>query len=134
MNAHTKQLQIEPFSALVGFQVDEVKKDFCRLRLPFRPELRTNGEIVHGGAIASLIDTAGVVAVWTDVAPDVTRGATASMTVNYLAGAERVDLIAEAQVIRRGRSVVFVDIDVFSPGGERIAKGLLTYKLGRDRK
>jgi uncharacterized protein (TIGR00369 family) len=134
MNAHTEQLRLEPFSALVGFEVDDVKKDFCRMRLPFRPELRTNADIVHGGAIASLIDTAGVVAVWTDVASDVTRGATASMTVNYLAGAERVDLIAEARVIRRGRSVVFVDIDVCSPGGERIAKGLLTYKLGRDRK
>jgi uncharacterized protein (TIGR00369 family) len=129
-----EQLRLEPFSVLLGFQIEEVKKNFCRMRLPFRPELRTNADIVHGGAIASLIDTAGVVAVWSDVSADVTRGATASMTVNYLAGAERVDLIAEAHVIRRGRSVVFVDIDVLSPDGERIAKGLLTYKLGRDRK
>ncbi len=130
----SEQFTLEPFSALLGFQIDEVKKDFCRMRLPFRPELRTNADIVHGGAIASLIDTAGVVAVWSNVDPDVTRGATASMTVNYLSGAERVDLLAEARVIRRGRSVVFVDIDVTSPSGERIAKGLLTYKLGRDRK
>jgi uncharacterized protein (TIGR00369 family) len=129
-----EQFALEPFSALLGFQIDEVKKDFCRMRLPFRPELRTNADIVHGGAIASLIDTAGVVAVWSAVSPDVTRGATASMTVNYLSGAERVDLLAEARVIRRGRSVVFVDVDVTSPSGERIAKGLLTYKLGRDRK
>lgn len=129
-----EQFTLEPFSALLGFQIDEVKKDFCRMRLPFRPELRTNGEVVHGGAIASLIDTAAVVAVWSNVSADVTRGATASMTVNYLSGAERVDLLAEARVIRRGRSVVFVDIDVTSPAGERIAKGLLTYKLGRDRK
>jgi uncharacterized protein (TIGR00369 family) len=129
-----EQFALEPFSALLGFQIDEVKKDFCRMRLPFRPELRTNADIVHGGAIASLIDTAGVVAVWSDVSPDVTRGATASLTVNYLSGAERVDLLAEARVIRRGRSVVFVEVDVTSPSGERIAKGLLTYRLGRDRK
>ena len=120
----------EPFSTLLGLQIDKVRKDFCRIRLPFRPELRTAAEIVHGGAIASLIDSAGVVAVWSNVDPNVTRGATINLTVNYMAAAEGVDLTAEAQVIRRGRSVVFVDVDVTSPTGERIAKGLVTYKLG----
>ena len=100
------------------------------MRLPFRPELRTAAEIVHGGAIASLIDSAGVVAAWSNVDPNVTRGATIDLTVNYMAAAEGVDLTAEAQVIRRGRSVVFVDVNVTSPTGERIAKGLVTYKLG----
>ena len=122
--------QPEPFSTLVGLQVEEVRKDFCRMRLPFRPEVRTSGVVVHGGAIATLIDTAAVAAVWSDVHPKVTRGATASMTVNYLAAAQDVDLIATAQVIRRGRSVVFVDVDVFSSRDERIAKGIVTYKLG----
>src|ERR1043165_9350009 len=111
----SEQFALEPFSALVGFQIDEVKKDFCRMRLPFRPELRTNADIFCGGAIASLIDTAGVVAVWSDVSPDVTRGATASMTVNYLSGAERVDLLAEARAIRRGRRVVFFWVVGSSP-------------------
>jgi uncharacterized protein (TIGR00369 family) len=126
--------QPEPFSSLVGLQVEEVQKDFCRMRLPFRPELRTSGVVVHGGAIATLIDTAAVVAVWSDADPTATRGATASMTVNYLAAAPSVDLIAEARVIRRGRSVVFVEINVFSPTEAFIAKGLVTYKLGRDGK
>jgi uncharacterized protein (TIGR00369 family) len=125
--------QPEPFSTLVGLQVEEVRQDYCRMRLPFRPELRTAGEVVHGGSIATLIDTAAVAAVWSDVDPRVTRGATASLTVNYLAAAQGVDLIAEAHVIRRGRSVVFVDVDVFSPKDERIAKGVVTYKLGYGR-
>jgi len=124
----------EPFSALVGLQIEEVQPDFCRMHLPFRPELRTAGEVVHGGAIASLIDTAGVVAAWSNVDPSAIRGATASITVHYLAAAARVDLIAEAHVIRRGRSVVFVDVDVTSSIGERIAKGMVTYKLGYGRK
>ena len=120
----------EPFFTLLGLEIEEVKKDFCLMRLPFRPQLRTAAEVVHGGAIASLIDSAGVVAVWSNVDPKVTRGATVGLTVNYMAAAERVDLTAAAQVIRRGRSVVFVDVDVTSPTGERIAKGLVTYKLG----
>lgn len=126
MDLHTRP---EPFSALLGLQITEVSPDFCRMYLPFRPELRTAGEVVHGGAIATLIDTAGVVAAWSNVGPGVTRGATANLTVSFLAAAEAVDLTAEARVIRRGRSIVFVDVDVITPSGERIAKGLVTYKL-----
>jgi uncharacterized protein (TIGR00369 family) len=121
--------QPEPFFALLGFAIDEVQPDFCRMRLPFRPALRTGGEMVHGGAIASLIDSAGVVAVWSNVPPEITRGATASMTVHYLAAAEGVDLVAEARIVRRGRSVVFVDVIVLAPDGEAVAKGTLVYKL-----
>ena len=102
--------------------------------LPFRPELRTTAQVVHGGAIASLIDSAGVMAVWSNVDSSVTQGATIDLTVHYMAVAEGVDLTAEAQVIRRGRSVVFVDVNVSSPSGERIAKGVVTYKLGYNRK
>jgi uncharacterized protein (TIGR00369 family) len=130
MDASTRP---EPFFRLLGLQIEEVGPDFCRMRLPFRPELRTAGEVVHGGAIASLIDSAGVVAVWSNVEPGAARGATASLTVNYLAAANTRDLTAEARVIRRGRSVVFVDVDVTAPTGERIAKGLVTYKLGYSR-
>jgi uncharacterized protein (TIGR00369 family) len=125
--------QPEPFFTLLGLQIVAVRPDFCRMRLPFRSELRTAGEVVHGGVIASLIDSAGVVAVWSNVPPDITRGATASMTVHYLAAAEAVDLIAEAQVIRRGRSIAFVDIEVRAPTGEQIARGSLVYKLGGSR-
>ncbi|MGE4092181.1 MAG: PaaI family thioesterase [Candidatus Binatia bacterium] len=120
----------EPFFTLLGLQIEEVRPDFCRMRLPFRPALRTEGEVVHGGAIASLVDSTGVVAVWSNVPADITRGATASMTVNYLAAAEGIDLIAEAHIARRGRGVVFVEVLVTTPSGEPIAKGSLVYKLG----
>lgn len=129
-----EHVSVDSFSDLLGLQVEESRVDFCRVRMPFRADLRTSPEVVHGGAIASLIDTAAVVAVWSNVDAETTRGATASLTVNYLAASGREDLIAHAQVIRRGRSVVFVDVDVFARRGERIAKGVVTYKLGRDRR
>ncbi len=119
----------DPFALLLGFQIQEVRPDFCRICLPFRPALRTAGETVHGGAIATLIDSAGVVAVWSNVTTSPSRGATANLTVNFLAAAQAVDLFAEAKVIRRGRSMVFVDIDVTTVSGQPVAKGLLTYKL-----
>ena len=100
------------------------------MRLPFKPELRTVGDVVHGGAISALIDSAGVTAAWSNADSSVTHGATADLSISYLSAAHSVDLTAEAHVIRRGHSLVFVEVDVTSPTAERIAKGMLTYKLG----
>lgn len=120
----------DPFQTLLGLRLDTVRPEFCRIRLPFKSELRTAGDVVHGGAIATLIDSAGVVAAWSNAAPSATRGATANLSISYVSAAHAVDVIAEARVIRRGRSLVFVEVDVTSPTGERIAKGMVTYKLG----
>ncbi len=121
---------LDPFAVLLGLQIEEIQPESCRMRLPFRPEVRTAGEVVHGGAISTLIDSAGVLAAWSNVTSSPTRGATANLTVSFLAAAQSTDLFAAARVIRRGRSIVFVEIDVTTPAGEAIAKGLLTYKLG----
>lgn len=124
------QPHTEPFFELLGLYIERQQADAARVRLPFKAGLRTAGQVVHGGAIATLIDTAGVVAAWSNADPRATRGATANLAVSYLSAAEAVDLIADARVIRRGHSLVFVEIDVATPTGQAVAKGLLTYKLG----
>ena len=124
------QPQLDPFQMLLGFRLDRVAPEFCRISLPFKSELRTAGDVVHGGVIATLIDSAGVIAAWSQADPSATRGATADLSVSYLSAAHAVDLIAEARVLRRGRSLVFIEVDVTASTGERIAKGLVTYKLG----
>ena len=114
----------------LGLRVEEVRPEFCRMRLPFRPELCQAQGVVHGGFIASLIDSAGIHAVLWQPDPTVTRGGTTNLTVSYLAAAHAVDLIAEARVLRRGRTVVFVEVNVITPDGTPIAQGLVTYHLG----
>ena len=52
------------------------------------------GDVVHGGAIASLLDTASMAAAWSD---DTVPEATArhlSMNVDYVSAARGVDLMA----------------------------------------
>src|SRR5947207_5496421 len=99
--------------------------------MPFADALITIGTTVHGGAIASLIDTAAMVAAWSEVvAPETLRGTTVSLTVAYLAPAQNEDLEATAHVLRRGRSLVYLDVLVQSASGVAVAKGLVTYKIG----
>jgi uncharacterized protein (TIGR00369 family) len=117
------------FSRLLGLQVEELADDYCRVRLPFREEVVTVGDLVHGGAIASILDAAATAAAWSTV-EDVTRarGTTIGFSINYLQGARSADVVAEARVIKRGRSIIYIEVTV-TDGASECARGLVTYKL-----
>ena len=120
-----------PLVAHLGLRLDSIGTDEATLVLPFRPELATMDDVIHGGAIASLIDTAGMAAAWADdVEPEALAGATVSLTVDYVAAARGEDLLATATVARRGRSLAFTDVRVTEPGGRLVAKGSLVYRFG----
>jgi uncharacterized protein (TIGR00369 family) len=120
-----------PFAGELGLRLDHVGDDEAVLVLPFRPELATMGDVVHGGAISTLIDTAGMAAAWADdTEPDQLAGSTVGLTVDFLAAARGSDLTARARVLRRGRSLCFCEVDVTDAAGEPIAKGLMTHRYG----
>jgi len=124
-------LPTSPFVNHLGIQLVDMQPDMAMLRLPFVNSLITIGTTIHGGAIASLIDTAAMVAAWSDDSvPDNMRGSTVSLTVTYLAPAEQEDIRAMARVLQRGRNLVFLDVEVQTFLGKNIARGLVTYKLG----
>ena len=122
---------VSPFPSLVGLSLDEIEEDRVVMSLPFREELVTMGSVVHGGAIATLIDSAASCAAWaTPTPPENMRGSTAALNVNYLAAADGADLKAEARVLKRGKSLTFIDVEVSDGSGRLLAKGTATYKLG----
>lgn len=123
-----------PASPLVrhlGIELADLASDRAELLLPFDERLATTGDIVHGGAIASLIDTAGMAATWSDDAePESLSGATVSMNVDYIAAARGRDLRAVATVVRRGGSLCFTDITVTEPDGRVVARGSVVQRFG----
>jgi uncharacterized protein (TIGR00369 family) len=120
-----------PFPALVGLKLEDIEEDRVVMTLPFREELITMGTVVHGGAIATLIDSAASCAGWaTPTPPQNMRGTTVALNVTYVAAADSTDLKAEAKVLRRGKTLSFIDVDVTNADGKLVAKGTATYKLG----
>lgn len=120
-----------PYVAHLGMQLIDIQPGVARLALPYAGELVTIGTIIHGGAIASLIDTAAMVAAWSDIdMPAKARGTTVNLTVAYIAAADKEDLYAIARVLRRGRTLVYLDVEVSGASGNMVAKGLVTYKVG----
>jgi uncharacterized protein (TIGR00369 family) len=120
-----------PFVGHVGIELEEIAAGTAVLRVPFRNELATIGETVHGGVIATLIDVAGMVAAWSDAeVPETLRGATVSLSISYVSPAQGEDVIAHAGIVRRGRRLVTVDVEATTPSGNVIAKALMTYQVG----
>ena len=119
-----------PFAAGAGIEITEMAPDVAVLRMPFAQGLATIGDLVHGGAVATLIDTAAMAAAWaTDDVPDNPRGTTVTLNVSFIAGARGADLIARAHVAKRGGTLCHCEVDV-TANDELVAKGLVTYKLG----
>ena len=124
-------LKVSPFVGHLGMKLVSLEPDAAELLLPFSEPLITIGDTVHGGAIATLIDTAAMAASWsTETPPENLRGTTVSLSVSFTTAARSADLTARARVVRRGRSLCACDVDVTDSAGELVAKGLVTYKLG----
>lgn len=63
----------------------------------------TLGDVVHGGAIATLADLTVMAAAWCGVeAPPQLRGVTVSMALDFMAPARATDVIGVGRVLRRG--------------------------------
>lgn len=105
------------------------------LRLPMQPALGTRRpEVMHGGAIASLIDACAGAAVISLFGGDEDYGgqATLDLNVTFLSAATS-DAIAQARVLRSSRTLAFTQVDVTDASGALLAVGRATYTIIRKR-
>ena len=123
-------LEHSRFARLTGLRVDEMEVDRAVVAMPYAEDLTTFGDVVHGGAIGTLLDVAAVAAAWSGVTDEgATTGATVSSSINYLRAARGTDLTATARVTRRAKSLCFCEVEVRDTGDETVAQGLVTYKI-----
>jgi uncharacterized protein (TIGR00369 family) len=117
------------FAEWLGVTVTDLSEDRAVLVLPYRAEHLNAGGVLNGGASASLLAMAGTLAAWTgiDLDADLQLGCV-DLSVQYLArAAAEEDVVAEARVLRRGRSLVVLDVALTAPTGGPISRGLLSY-------
>jgi uncharacterized protein (TIGR00369 family) len=120
-----------PHAAALGISITEIEPDRALCEMPFKPELATMGDVVHGGAISTLIDTAATAAAWaTEETTDSPAGATVSLAISFSAAARGADLRAEARVLRRGRKLSSIEVHAHDLEGTLVAHGIATYSLG----
>ena len=134
----------QEFLSWIGTSVDDVGAGTMTLSVPYDEKLtntRPNGSDdrradIHGGIAATLIDTAGGLALRTALEDPLAGSiATINLNVNYLRPATG-DLTATAEVIRAGSSVGVSEVTVAStsPDGEtrEVATGQAAYRIFRE--
>jgi uncharacterized protein (TIGR00369 family) len=104
-----------PFNRFLGLKVQEIRPRYARLELPFRPEFIGDPRrpALHGGIIATLVDTCAGAAVWASGSPR-DRVATIDMRVDYLRPADPANLVAIGIVKLLGNRVGNAVVQVFS--------------------
>ncbi|HVG18091.1 MAG TPA: PaaI family thioesterase [Blastocatellia bacterium] len=125
-----EKFEANHFPKMLGIEIDSIGPGRARLGVEVRQELLQLQGVMHGGAIASLIDTAVAFAILSVSEPE-DRFTTVEMKVNYLSAIREGRVVADAHLIRDGRRIIVADCDVFDSKGWLCAKGLLTYiRLG----
>ena len=119
-----------PYGGLLGLELADAEEDCVSLRMPYRSEVTTLGDTVHGGAISGLVDSAATASFWASskIEPG-SRGTTIGFSINFLSAGRGRDLVATARVRRRGREISTGEVTVRDTEGKEVAFALVTYKL-----
>lgn len=115
-----------PYFKLIGLEIETVGIGTATLLLPMREELKQNDGIAHGGAIASVIDSAFAFAIIPLLGDNETT-TTVDLTIHYLRPLSGGVAKATARVVRAGRRVITVSAELFDENEKLAATALSTY-------
>ncbi|HET6973942.1 MAG TPA: PaaI family thioesterase [Pyrinomonadaceae bacterium] len=115
-----------PFAKLLGIEVDSAGPGHAVLSMKLHDDLMRNNGIAHGGAIATLIDSAMAIAIMAQLAED-ERTVTVDLTIHYLRPISEGTARASARVVRAGRRVITVSAELFDDAGKLSATAISTY-------
>ena len=116
------------FVNLVGLSMSAVRLDYCKIDLKFRPELLQAGGFVHGGLLATLMDTACVPAVGSGFT-ERRAYSTIDAHIQYQSSTKDDDLETVSWVTKRSKTMVFCESIVATASGRTLAKGAFTFKV-----
>lgn len=123
-----------PLHTLLGFKLEEIREGYALIRVPFREELigdpRTRA--LHGGIIATAMDSVGGAAGMTTLLSFEDKLSTIDMRVDYLLPGKPLDLFVEGQIIRSGNRIIVTSMLAWQEDKTKpIADGRGVYNVKR---
>ena len=103
-----------------------MEEGVATLYMRARSELLQNRGVLHGGATASLIDSASAFAILT-ILEEGESTTTVDLTVHYLRPVTEGRVRARARVLRAGRRMITVSVEVTDERQALIATALTAY-------
>jgi uncharacterized protein (TIGR00369 family) len=120
------------FHRAFGLVIVEADRGTVALGWEARPEHLNLQGLVHGGALATLLDTAMGLAVRTALEPG-RRHVTIEMGVHYLRPAHPGPLRASGRCVRAGREIAFAEAEVLDAEDRVLARATGTFSVGHER-
>ncbi len=121
-----KAFALVPYAKLLGLELGEVSRGMASIHLEVREDLKQYQGVVHGGAVASLIDTAAAFAVLTQLEIN-ERVTTTDLTIHYLRPANSGRLTARARIVRTGRRLIVLSVEVTNDHEILVATAVTSY-------
>jgi len=114
-----------PYPALIGLTIEALDFDSCRIDLELAERHMQPFGIVHGGVLATLIDSATFWAAFMRL-PEDAGLVNVDLKLNYLKAVVRGHLRTEGRCLRAGRQISYTVASVFDAAGELVAHGTST--------
>lgn len=111
-----------PFPSHLPFTLESIDYDHCRVRVDLQPCHMQPYGIVHGGVVATLVDTATFWAAFARLPADAGM-VNVDLKLNYLKALSEGSLVAEGRCIRAGRSLSYAEAWIRSDEDALIAHG-----------
>src|SRR3990172_12535042 len=114
-------IEMSPYTATLGIAVESLSEQAATLVLPFKDENANPGRALHGGCAASLAIAGAQALARTALGDGSGPWHTFGLQVNYLSAAIGEDVRARARLLRKGKELCFVEVDVATADGKPIA-------------
>ena len=121
----TRRANAIPIVKTLGLRLEAFDAGTCRMRAPYDRRYDGVFESFHGGILMTVADSAACFAILTRTGPD-ERMATTDMNIRFLAPC-REDLVVEARVLKLGRTLVPVEVELREASGKPVAVAQVSY-------
>jgi uncharacterized protein (TIGR00369 family) len=126
-----------PFFKLIGMEVEDMRPGWSMLKVAWRPDLTQPAHIMHGGIIATLIDTGIAHAILlTDVHRLDGNSSLVSvdLRIKYFRPVSEGMIYCESTVPRLGKHIIHAESIVRNEEGKEVARGDSIYMVvSRDK-
>jgi len=114
-----------PYPKLIGMRIAVLEFDACRIDLDLEARHLQPFGIVHGGVLATLLDTATFWSAYLRL-PQGTGLVNVDLKLNYLKSVGSGELRTEGRCLRAGRQISYAEASVRDAAGDLVAHGTST--------
>lgn len=110
-----------------NYNVIKVEEGYCELEGIISETSYNNMNIVHGGYIFGLADTAAGIAALSSVFGSDVNIVTVDASINYFKPAKGEKLIAKAKTIKPGKTISVIEVEIYNDKNDMVAKSSMTF-------